>query len=637
MHRRVPLGCYKIGRVAAAEEPGFITNEASVDPRVHDHAWARELGLVSFAGCKLQRETGEPIGVLALFSKHEIQRDERALFETIAGIASQVILTAITKEDVERKERYYRSLLHSMHEDIVVIDRDYTVSDVNRTCLVTTGAKRSEVIGRHCYEVVYGESEPCTCDGKQCVLPAVFETGEPHSCRHTFHRGDGSVGHVDILLSPQRDETGAVIQVIEAIRDVTQLVEAQEAQRHSEAELRQWQKLEAIGQLAGGVAHAFNNIMTAIMGHAEMSIYDLRAELGPEHTVVRSVEEIDMAARQASELTQQLLAFSRRSMIRPEVLSLNRILQDLDGMLRRLITENITLTITTHPQLLTVRADVRQIERVVVNLVGNAVHAMPNGGRLSLETQNVFLGDDQIPEVGGAQPGPHVLLSVSDTGGGMDEATRERIFEPFFTTKEMDRGTGLGLATVLGIVQQAGGHIQVYSELGCGTTFKIYIPALEESRDEMDDLEADASELGGSETLLLCEDDRAVRILTARLLESAGYTVLVAASGREALDLAANDCAAFDLLVTDVIMTDINGRQLSDALTERRPDLRTLYISGYTSDVIAHHGVLDDGVELLQKPFSRRRLLARVREVLELGRGAPEPRDGKGRRNRPTR
>ncbi len=429
-------------------------------------------------------------------------------------------------------------------------------------------------------------------------------------------RPDGTVREVVSSAQGQYDEEDRLTRIVGTVHDITERKRAEKDRRELEAQLRQSQKLEAIGQLAGGVAHDFNNILTAILGHVELSIDTVRGELGADHGAVQSMVQIEQAAQRASALTRQLLTFSRRDVMRPQALNLNTILTGLDRMLQRLITEDIVLDTATDPELALVQADAGHLEQVVVNLVVNAVHAMPDGGRLTLETQNVTLDEAYTTSHAEARPGPHVLLAVSDTGHGMDAATLERVFEPFFTTKAVDKGTGLGLATVHGIVKQTGGHIMVYSEPARGTTFKVYLPAIGTIPDDESPLSEPDAYYRGHETIMLCEDDRPVRELIAESLRSAGYTVLTAGNGKKGLEVAQEHPHSIDLLVADVIMPDMNGRKLSERLQALRPGLRTVFISGYTSNVIAHHGVLDEGVDFLEKPFTRQALLARVRSVL---------------------
>ncbi|MBN1346072.1 MAG: PAS domain-containing protein [Phycisphaerae bacterium] len=413
-----------------------------------------------------------------------------------------------------------------------------------------------------------------------------------------------------------------ILSVEGFVTDITGQKRAEEERSALQAQLRQSQKLEAIGQLASGVAHDFNNILTAILGNVELSMGELRDAAEANPFLISAMEQIERSAQRATALTRQLLAFSRRQISQPQILNLNRLLADLDKMLRRLITENIVLETITESELRPVLADAGHLEQVVVNLVVNGADAMPDGGRLTIETSNVELDEGYLATHAEVAAGSYVLLTVSDTGCGMTPETCERIFEPFFTTKPRGKGTGLGLATAYGIVKQSGGHIAVYSEPGRGTTFKIYLPVTEGLSVAADRAPIVAEPLGGNETLLLVEDDRSVGELAAQVLRSVGYTVLTASGGKEALLEVARHREPIGMLITDVIMPDMNGRQLSQALLIERPGLAVLFISGYTSNVIAHHGVLDEGVELLEKPFTRHQLLARVRAVLDKARPA---------------
>ncbi len=399
--------------------------------------------------------------------------------------------------------------------------------------------------------------------------------------------------------------------------DLTERQRAQQEKEKLAAQLQQSQKMEAIGQLAGGIAHDFNNILTAIFGHLELVDNDLAAKVAADDALRQGVQQALRAAERAAGLTRQLLAFSRRQVSQPTVLQLNRILAEMDKLLKRLLTENIAVCFHLAPDAQPIRADVGQVEQVIMNLVVNARDAMPSGGHLTLETTNVVLDGEYVrahPEV---SAGNYVCLVVRDTGCGMDAATLEHVFEPFFTTKPVGQGTGLGLATVYGIVKQGGGHISAHSEAGRGTTFRVYWPTVDAPVTPLAAEPEQRAETGGSETVLLCEDDPAVRQVAAQFLREAGYRVLVAERGALALQLAARHVGPIHLLVTDVIMPDMNGRRLAEALVERRNGVRTLYISGYPANVIAQHGVLEEGVEFLEKPFSRQRLLQRVRAVLD--------------------
>ena len=396
-----------------------------------------------------------------------------------------------------------------------------------------------------------------------------------------------------------------------------QLEQELDQRQRLEEQLRQSQKMEAIGQLAGGVAHDFNNILTAVFGHVELALQTLETQPALAGDLLENMRQIERSADRASSLTRQLLAFSRRQLMRLEVLDLNTTVRSLEPMLRRLLTENITLEQILAEDLAPTKADAGQLEQVVVNLVINACDAMRHGGHLTLETGNVVLDELYAALHPGAQTGAHVVLTVSDTGCGMDGKTRERIFEPFFTTKPKGQGTGLGLSTVYGIVKQAGGHVTVYSEPGRGSSFKVYLPAVHDPLSAARPARPASAPPRGTETLIICEDDVAVRELTARILAGGGYQVLVAQDATHALQLAAGHAGPIPLLLTDVIMPGMNGRQLSESLAVLRPGIRTLFVSGYTSDVIAHHGVLDANVDFLEKPYSRQQLLQKIREILD--------------------
>ena len=465
-------------------------------------------------------------------------------------------------------------------------------------------------------------------DDRQDMLETLKRSEE--SCgrfdvTYRLRHKSGSYIHVEEHGVFLPDERGVAVRMLGTIIDVSGRAAAEAEKEKLEAQLRQSQKLEAIGQLAGGVAHDFNNILTAILGNVELSMDELRLESTPKTSLIDSLRQIERSAERASALTRQLLAFSRRQVSQPEVLDLNAVLASLKKLLTRLITENIAIDSVADPALKSIKADAGQIEQVIVNLVVNAVDAMPDGGKLTLETQNVVLDDNYVRSNAEGRPGAHVLLAVSDSGHGMDARTREHIFEPFFTTKPVDKGTGLGLSTVHGIVKQAGGHIMVYSEPGSGTTFRVYLPAVDEAPGAHPLESTSDQRLEGEETILLCEDDNSVRELTTMLLKFAGYTVIAASGGKQAIEKNAAEKGRIDLLITDVVMTDMNGRELSDAIQAARPGLPTLYVSGYTANVIAHHGVLDKGVEFLEKPFTRTLLLRRVRKVLEKAKLGRQP------------
>jgi two-component system, cell cycle sensor histidine kinase and response regulator CckA len=372
------------------------------------------------------------------------------------------------------------------------------------------------------------------------------------------------------------------------------------------------QKLEAIGRLAGGVAHDFNNILTGISGYAEL----LADELDADSQALGDVEEIRRLAYRAAELTQQLLAFSRRQTIKPVVLNINRTVETATKMLRRLIGEDIDLEIHLHTDVGNIVADPGQIEQVLTNLTINARDAMPTGGKLTIEVSNVDLDAEYADQHVSVTPGPHVMLAVTDTGCGMDAETRKHVFEPFFTTKKTAGGTGLGLATIYGIVRQHGGNIWVYSEPGKGTTFRAYFPRVELPTEADSQEDVEPVRATGTETILVVEDEPAVRDLAGRILGDCGYTVHQAGNADEA-EAVMREVDHVALLLTDVVMPGRSGRELYEALAPDYPSLKVLYMSGYTENAIVHHGVLEKGIRLLQKPFTPQALARRVREVLD--------------------
>lgn len=436
-----------------------------------------------------------------------------------------------------------------------------------------------------------------------------------------LHADDGE-RTAQVTVIAKRSEDGKLAGLIGAIADVTQRRRAEQALRDSEDRLRQAQKMESVGVLAGGIAHDFNNLLTVINGFSDL----LRAELDEADPRSVFVNEIAKAGQGAASLTRQLLAFSRRQVLQPEVLHLNAVVTDMDKLLQRVIGEDIELSSRLDPSLGSVKADRGQIGQVILNLAANARDAMPTGGRLTIETANVELDEVYRREHGKTiPPGRHVMLVVSDTGCGMDSATQARIFEPFFTTKEQGKGTGLGLATVYGIVKQSEGEVWVYSEPGHGTAFKIYLPRHDMFEPALDRPVPTLCERG-LETLLLVEDEPGVLQLARTVLATAGYTVLAASGPEEALELCADHRGQIHLLVTDVVMPGMGGRQLAEHIVRLRSGLKVLYMSGYTPDVAVRHGVLEASVAYLQKPFGPAVLTSKVRQVLD---GDLFPGDGK--------
>jgi signal transduction histidine kinase len=384
--------------------------------------------------------------------------------------------------------------------------------------------------------------------------------------------------------------------------------------RQLEEQFRQAQKMEAVGRLAGGVAHDFNNLLMVINGYTEV----LLEELTSSSAMHQKVQSIQQAADRAATLTRQLLAFSRKQLLELKVVDVNSVIGDMERLLRPLIGENIGLVTRLSPDAGRTRADAGQLEQVIMNLVVNAKDAMPDGGKITIQSSEVTVRPN-FREHRFIQPGRYVVLSVSDTGHGMDKETQSRIFEPFFTTKEKGKGTGLGLSTVYGIVKQSGGYVFPQSEPGTGTTFYIYLPRVEESPEEMTPAKSQENEKGGCETVLLVEDEESVRELVRETLVSRGYKVLEAENGENGLRLAEAHGVGIDILITDVVMPGMGGRELAKKLLQIRPNLGVLFLSGYTEDTILHQGALGPGTAFLQKPFTLQNLARKVREVLRVG------------------
>jgi signal transduction histidine kinase/CheY-like chemotaxis protein len=419
---------------------------------------------------------------------------------------------------------------------------------------------------------------------------------------------------VHTIKTPLFDESNVVTGVLGVFWDVTE-------RKRLEEQLRQSQKMEAIGALAGGIAHDFNNLMTAVIGYSDL----LKMRMQRDDPLLGDLDQIRRAGERAASLTGQLLAFSRKQVLQPQVLDINHVISDTEKMLRRIIGEHIDLVTIPGAALGRVSADPNQVQQVLLNLAVNGRDAMPRGGKLTIETGNVYLDGACARRRVDVEPGAYVLLAVSDTGCGMDAETVSHIFEPFFTTKEKGRGTGLGLATVYGIIKQSGGHIWVYSEPGKGSTFKIYLRRLDKSAaSEAGPSCAWEGALPGTETVLLVEDDEQVRNMAKKGLSLHGYDVIAAGNGEEALKVLEAHEGPVRILVTDVVMPGLSGGELALRIASTHPEMKILYVSGYTDSAIVHHGVLEAGVSFLQKPFTPGALARKVREVLD-GPRAPIP------------
>ena len=516
------------------------------------------------------------------------------------GVLEDITALRAAQDEKRRSEGRFRGLIENANDLIAVFDAERRARYISPAYERVLGYSVDEALASDLFALIHPEDR----EGVLGVFGELLQ-GAP-GCRRVVNfrlrHKDGTwkileSSATNLLHDP--DVGGIVVNT----RDLTEHARLEE-------QYRQAQKMEAVGQLAGGIAHDFNNLLTVIGANAAF----LLEGLGPNDPRRQDAEEIQRATERAASLTHQLLAFSRRQVLQPRVLDVNTVVADMDKMLRRLIGEDVELRTVLTEGLPPVLADPGQLEQVILNLSVNARDAMPDGGKLTIETRAVEL-DADYAGVHGLAPGTYVMMAVSDTGAGMNRETQLRIFEPFFTTKT--HGTGLGLATVYGIVEQSEGHVAVYSELGRGTTFKVYLPVTDEAAGQHRTGELPIPTLQGSETVLLVEDEAAVRAVATRVLRDAGYTVFEAVSGPAAIALAEREPRGIDLLVTDVIMPRMSGRELADRIVTRRPDLSVLYVSGYTDDSMLHHGVLEPGMFFLEKPFTAEALLRKVRQVLD--------------------
>jgi len=520
-----------------------------------------------------RRKDGEKIW---LSLNRRTMRDENGVELFREGTVQDVTERKRAEAALRESEERYRDLVENAHDIIYSHDLEGNYTSMNKAGEEITGYTLEEALKLKMSDTVAPE-----------CLPKVQQMMKRKLAGERVTAYDIEIIAKDGRRVPVEVNTKYVYQngvaagVQGIARDVTE-------RKQLEDQLRQSQKMEAIGQLAGGVAHDFNNLLTAINGYSSLALQ----RINPENPIKSYLEEIKKAGDRAANLTRQLLAFGRKQILQPVPLNLNDIVSDMNKMLRRLIGEDIDLTATLNPKLKAIKADPGQIEQVLVNLVVNARDAMPSGGHLTIETMTVELDSEYTGKRLGVVPGRYVMLAVSDTGTGMNEETKARIFDPFFTTKEKGKGTGLGLSTVYGIVKQSGGNIWVYSEEGCGTTFKVYLPQLE-TAETVESLQVETEIMPGSETILLLEDEDMVRNLARQILEGAGYKVVEVSRGEEAIKRFAAEDGSIDLLLTDVVMPEMSGKEVADRVCELSPSLKVLFMSGYTDEAIVHHGVLD--------------------------------------------
>ncbi len=564
--------------------------------------------LLDWLGVPL-KASGKPFGALVVRSYTDrVRYSEKD--RDILMFVSQQLASAIEhkrhQEALRRSEARHRSLVQSAVHGIYRSSLEGKFLDVNPALVTMLGYPSAEkVLSLDPKREVFVDP-----DAQARLIRELRRGTLLHTHELRWKRKDGSP--ITVRLSGRivgsQEDADEVLEVI--AEDVTE-------RRVLEDQFRQAQKMEAVGRLAGGVAHDFNNLLMVISGYTEVLLERVRQE-DPLYPKIAAIQQ---ATDRAATLTRQLLAFSRKQILELKIVDMNVIVQDMERLLRPLIGENIELVTGLAADLGRTRADAGQIEQVLMNLVVNAKDAMPEGGKITVQTSNVNLGDDFRMQYSYTQPGPYVMLAISDTGHGMDKETQARVFEPFFTTKEKGKGTGLGLSTVYGIVKQSGGYVFVESELGRGTTFRIYLPRVQEATEPASTSQTALSASGGSETILLVEDEESVRLLVRETLEAKGYKVLESENGDTALRIAAAHSGAIDLIITDVVMPGMSGPELAKQLCCSYPKTKVLYLSGYTEDDVVHSGMSEGGTAFLQKPFTLQVLSRKVREVLRHGRG----------------
>ncbi|HLY11937.1 MAG TPA: response regulator [Planctomycetota bacterium] len=544
-----------------------------------------------------------------VFDRGYVLHDDQGKALRMIGAMMDITDRKRAEEALRETNETLRTLIQASPLGIAVLDGAERVRIWNPAAERITGWRAHQVLGRP----VPGMTGAGRADEFPGLAKRVLR-GEAVTGAEIPGRRKGEIPiELSVSMAPLRDARGAISGAMAILSDISERKSAELQKSQLEEQLRQSQKMEAVGRLAGGVAHDFNNLLTAISGYAEL----LQGKFEPGDALRGYVDEILKSSGRAAQLTRQLLAFSRRQVLQPKVLDLNSVVQSMDDLLRRLIGEHIELTTSLAAGLASVRADQGQIEQVIMNLAVNSRDAMPSGGRLTIETRNVDLDAGYNDRHGRLRTGPHVLLAVTDSGIGMDAEVQSHLFEPFFTTKEQDKGTGLGLATVYGIIKQSGGDVWVYSEPGKGSVFKIYLPRIDEAPEGLAKSDARPRPNRGTETVLLAEDSDVVRRLLRELLRSNGYTLLEARHGVEALDIARNFQGKIDLLVTDMVMPQMSGRELAAHLSPERPEMKILFMSGYTEDAIARQGALDPGTAFLEKPFTPDSLARKVRELLD--------------------
>jgi PAS domain S-box-containing protein len=508
------------------------------------------------------------------------------------------------EEALKKSESFVKNILETVDEGFIVIDRDFRILSANKAYLQQVRSTES-VIGKKCYEVSHKLETPCYEVGEICAVRHTFATNEPSVAVHVHRDDKGMPVFVETKSYPIRDESGAVQSVIEIVNDITEKKKLEDQLRHA-------QKMEAVGQLAGGIAHDFNNIITAILGYGSL----IKIKMADADPMKHNLQQMLDSAERAANLTRGLLAFSRKQVISPRLVNLNTIVANVEKLLRRVIGEDVELMVRLTENDLTVMADSGQLEQVLMNIAANARDAMTEGGNLEISTRLFDLDYEFIKSHGYGQRSKYALISISDTGHGMDEGTQKKIFEPFFTTKEVGKGTGLGLSIAYGIVKQHNGYITCVSEIGRGTTFRIYLPLAKGELANSSDT-ANAETPGGTETILVAEDDVVVNNLMREVLTQHGYSVITAADGEEAIAKFSEHGDRIQLLLLDVIMPKKSGKDVLDEVRKSRPAMKAIFTSGYTADIIQKRHIVEEGLNFLEKPIAPVELLRMIRKVMD--------------------
>ena len=587
-----------------------VTYTAGTD-RPINKVTAEQFGVQSQMTLPLYPKLGKPW----VFGMHQCSypriwtKEEKKLFTEIARRISDGLSSVLFLRELRENEERLRATFEQAAVGIAHVAPDGRWLRVNRKLCDIVGYSREELLRKKFQDITYSEDLDASMEYVRQVLAGEIPA---YSLEKRYLRKDGSPIWTNLTVSIVRSASGEPAYLIAVIEDIAKRKHAEEEKQNLQGQLLQAQKMESVGRLAGGVAHDFNNMLGVILGHSELAL----RQVDPANSLRDNLEEIRKAGQRATDLTRQLLAFARKQTVSPKVLDLNDTVADMLSMLRRLIGEDIDLTWLPGEELWPIKMDPSQVDQILANLCVNARDACAGIGKITIETGNVAFNDDYCSINSGYIPGEYVQLAVNDSGCGMEKEVLENLFEPFFTTKGIGKGTGLGLSTVYGIVRQNKGFISVDSEPGAGTTFRIYLPRCIGKQERVAEGGQPRMVAGGPETILLVEDESTLLNLGREMLEILGYRVLAAGTPGEAVQLAQEHAGEIDLLVTDVIMPEMTGRDLCKRLLSLYPNLKRLFMSGYTADIIADHGILEEGVYFLQKPFSLEDLSIKVREAL---------------------